>query len=224
MDLNPGNFLLLLLTLAGAHNLSAASVEVLARVAMTYKYLFDTTEELFAILAGPEVSAPKRLHKFFNALDDVTLAALKARQTAMLSSAFIDEEQLKKNIYSALLAADGRLARELIGKLISFHVLLRPRDGDRLAKRSLALRQFFTDLAKKKLASHNPFMDALVKVYQPRLGTLAYAIDTTGSMHEDIATAVYLTKSITISHKDTPTSYVLAPFNDPGITESMNWN
>ena len=120
MDLSRRNVLLLLFSLAGAHASWAATLEVpssstspLAVVAAAYENLFDTTKDLFAILAGPggiNTSVPGQLHKLLDAVDDVTLAALKADQTAELASISIDEEQLKKNIYSALLAADGRLA------------------------------------------------------------------------------------------------------------------
>ena len=231
MDLSRRNVLLLLFSLAGAYTSWAATVEVpssstspLAVAAAAYENLFDTTKDLFAILTGPGVintSAPEQLHKLFDAVDDVTLAALKADQTAQLSSISINEEQLKKNIYSALLAAEGRMARELIGKLVAFHVL--GRGGEDRAKRSAALRQFFKELAEKeKLASHGRFVESVVEVFgAARLGSLAFAIDTTGSMGEDIATVVYLTKSITTSTEDAATSYVLAPFNDPGNTKSM---
>ena len=228
MDLSQRYVLLLLFSLAGAHTswaapsgVSSSPTSPLAGVAAAYENLFDTTKDLFAILAGPggiNTSVPRQLHKLYDAVADVTLAALKAYQTASLSSISIDEEQLKKSIYSALLAADGRLARELIGKLVAFHVL--GPGGEGPAKRSAALRQFFEELAdKKELASHGRFVEAVVQTFgASQLGSLAFAIDTTASMREDINTAIYLTESITTSTEDAASSYVLAPFNDPGTS------
>ena len=230
MDLSQRNVLLLLFSLAVSHTSWAVALPVdvhtsaLAAVAAAYEILFDTTKDLFFVLAGPEgidTSVPEQLDKLFDAAADVTLAALKADQAAELAAIYIDEEQLKRNIYSALLAAEGRMARELIGKLVAFHML--GSGGEGPSKRSAALRQFFEELAdKQKLASHGRFVEAVVQTFgASELGSLAFAIDTTGSMNEDIATAIYLTKSITTSTEDAASSYVLAPFNDPGSTKSI---
>ena len=232
MGLSQRNVLLLLFSLAGAHTswTAAATLEVpsssaspLAVVAAAYENLFDTTKDLFSILAGPagiNTSVPGQLHKLCDAAADVTLAALKADQTARLSSISMNEEQLKKNIYSALLAADGRLARELIGNLVAFHVL--GPGGEGPAKRSASLRQFFEELANKQdLSSHGRFVEAVVQTFgAPRLGSLAFVIDTTYSMAWDYSTVIYLTRSITASTEDAASSYVVAPFSDPGSTKS----
>lgn len=186
----------------------------LAVVAADYESVYNTTYAMFNILAGPtgiNVSAPEKLHKFFDSLDDVTVAALKADQTGISA---LNENELKKNIYSALLAGDGQLARELMGKLIGYHKLRR--GAATRGKRDAALVAFFLDLAaKEKLANHGRFVESVVQSYAPSLGTLAFAIDTTGSMGGDIDTAKYLTKSITTTNEDAPSGYVLAPFNDP---------
>lgn len=189
----------------------------LTQSAALYDIVSDTTLEVFNLLAGPtsgNSSAPERLHKLYEASDDVTIAALKAHQTGLDP---INEEDLRKTIYSALLAADGRLTRELMGKFIAYHKL-GPK-SKRTRRDNAAMLAFFQDLAKKeRLADHGRFVEALVEsvgATRQGLGSIAFVIDTTGSMGEDIETVKYLVKSITTSNRDDASSYVLSPFNDP---------
>ena len=46
--------------------------------------------------------------------------------------------------------------------------------------------------------------------------TLIFAIDTTGSMGEDIQAAKAIAKEIISVTRDSEVDYVLSPFNDPG--------
>ena len=220
MDLSRRNVLLLLFSLAGAHTSWAATLEL----PLAHENLFDMTKDLFAILlegpaGGINALVPGQLHKLFHAVTDVTLAALKADQTARLSSISIDEEQTKKNIYFALLAGDGRLAREMMGKLVAFHVL--GPGGEGPAKGSAALRQFFVYLGYKQVGSSlGRFAEAVVQTFgAPRLASLAFAIDTTASMFRDMSIALFLIADIATTTEDAASSYVLAPFNDPGSTK-----
>ena len=46
--------------------------------------------------------------------------------------------------------------------------------------------------------------------------TLIFAIDTTGSMGEDIQAAKAIAKEIISVTRDSEVDYILSPFNDPG--------
>ena len=46
--------------------------------------------------------------------------------------------------------------------------------------------------------------------------TLIFAIDTTGSMGEDIQVAKAIAKEIISVTRDSEVDYILSPFNDPG--------
>ena len=46
--------------------------------------------------------------------------------------------------------------------------------------------------------------------------TLIFAIDTTGSMGEDIQAAKTIAKEIITATRDSEVDYILSPFNDPG--------
>ena len=46
--------------------------------------------------------------------------------------------------------------------------------------------------------------------------TLAFAIDTTGSMKDDIKAAKAITKAILAEERETSVDFILSPFSDPG--------
>ena len=195
----------------------------LPAVAIQYEEVQTTTTAVFNILAGPAViniTTPKKRSKFYNAMNDVSTATLKAEQTGMIG--FVDENRLKKNILSAIRAGTSRLARELIGKLIGFHNV-RGGAGTRSKRDSDddPLKKFFRDLAEEEGISIPSYF--IRTLFEDKLETLAFAIDSTGSMSEEMTTAVYISKVITASATvaasgsfEQPQHYVLAEFNDPG--------
>lgn len=86
------------------------------------------------------------------------------------------------------------------------------------------------DVAEKKtgtvLSETKTYLDRLRRVVGDKKmdkilsvqgdSTLIFAIDTTGSMGEDIQAAKAIAKEIISVTRDSEVDYILSPFNDPG--------
>ena len=166
---------------------------------------------------GPR-SSPS--NQFLTALNEIERALAEARVSGRrqrFSQAILDK--LKKYIKLGSRHRNYHFARRGIGQAL--HLLqnlgLTKKRGKRSSKNTAA--GFLADL--KTQMSPEKF-DKLLAVQGDV--TLMFAIDTTGSMREEITTA----KSIAIDvvnydQRHNPVNYILSPFNDPGKLTSNSF-
>lgn len=161
-------------------------------------------------------ATPTGFVQFQEAISEVTVAKVDACST-------IDESNITKDYVSELTkhfivltdAKNVSLAREVYGKLLCIKDLLLPGDKSRRKRQEdpiELLEAFFDSLDGTRVATI--FGIGLFNEIPP---TLAFVVDTTGSMGDEINSVRTLIHSFIKTERSEPLAYILATFNDPGI-------
>ena len=100
-------------------------------------------------------------------------------------------------------------ARRVYGKLLC---LRSPLSAGESRKRPLAeLEAFFNSLDGNRLAT----MFGVGDIFNPAPPTLAFVVDDTGSMSDEISSVQRLIRSFIATERSDPLAYILTTFNDP---------
>jgi len=128
--------------------------------------------------------------------------------------------ELAMNFSQFLNEGDVTEAREIYGKLLCLNSTLQQDDlGTNRSKRQSdkkELENFFNSLDGEQLETIFGFVssnDNVISVVRP---TLAFVVDDTGSMAEEIASVRRLITSFVRTERSMPLSYIYTTFNDPG--------
>ena len=176
-----------------------------------------SSEEVYEHIAtSVEVSAtPSGFVQFQEAISEVIAAKLDACSTTDKSKITTDYIfKLTKRFIVLTDAKNISLAREVYGELLCIQDLLSLSDKDRKRRQgdpSELLEDFFDSLDGKRMATI--FGIGLFNEVAP---TLAFVVDDTGSMGEEIKSVQKLIRSFITTERSEPLAYILTTFNDPG--------
>ena len=120
--------------------------------------------------------------------------------------------KVKANIKLAVEKRNYMFARQTLGHGLYTAVQLAKGSGRKKRAATSTAVKAFMDSIKKELggSTFDTFMSVNGDV------TLMFAIDDTGSMHDEIQAAKDIATSIVNHKRDVAVDYVLSPFNDPG--------
>ena len=153
--------------------------------------------------------------QFQEAINDITAAKIVACST-------IDESEITADYISQLTqrfivltdAGNISLAQEVYGELLCLQDLLSPSDEERKRRQAdpaELLEAFFDSLDGIRLSTIFK-----VSVFDDP-PTLAFVVDTTGSMGGEISSVQTLIRSFIKTERSEPLAYILTTFNDPGM-------
>ena len=170
------------------------------------------------IATSVKISAtPNGLVQFQEAISEVIAAKLDACSTTNKSKITTDYiSKLTKRFIVLTDAKNISLARGAYGELLCIQDLLSSSDKDRKKRRSdpsELLENFFDSLDGERMATIFG-IGVFNELELPP--TLAFVVDDTGSMGEEIRSVQKLIRSFIKTERSEPLAYILTTFNDPG--------
>ena len=155
-------------------------------------------------------------NNFLRTLDEIEKSVYDAQAKKQYYS--LSPRRLENIKYYIKLAAknnNNEFIRQALGHGLYTAIEIEKRKSSRKKRCVLcesAVRKYLETIKKELEPEHfEKMMGVNEKV------TLMFAIDTTGSMSGEIATAKAIAKSIVNSPRQTEVDYILSPFNDPGM-------
>ena len=176
-----------------------------------------SSEEMYEHIAtSVKISATSNgLVQFQEAISEVIAAKLDACSTtnkSKITTGYISK--LTKRFIVLTDAKNISLARGAYGELLCIQDLLSSSDKDRKKRQgdpSELLENFFDSLDGKRMATIFG-----IGVFNEVPPTLAFVVDDTGSMGEEIRSVQKLIFSFIKTERSEPLAYILTTFNDPG--------
>ena len=155
--------------------------------------------------------------QFQEAISAVTAAKIDACSTTDNSKITKDYiSQLTEHFIVLTDAGNTSLAQEVYGKLLCLQELLSPSDKARKRRQddtTELLDAFFSSLDGARLAT---IFKVSLWIDVP-LPSLAFVVDDTGSMGDEISSVQRLVRSFIKTELSVPLAYILATFNDLGM-------
>jgi len=138
-----------------------------------------------------------------------------------------DVTELAMTFHQLLNNSNVTEAREVYGKLVCLQSLSvqpeigsrKKRQDDNESENQKELENFFENLGGEILATIFGLryiiieLEGMLHITRP---TLAFVVDDTGSMSEEIESVQHLIRSFVSTERSNPISYILTTFNDPG--------
>ena len=178
-----------------------------------------TDKEAFAKLAKTikVINTTENFVKFQNAINEISEASYEACYGS--SSSLVLPEETPVLIEKFKVAANKSTeARRIFGRLLCLKQKFQTKNITALiVKRQASDNSSYDEILQawfNSLSIHN--VSALLFVGEPVGRTLAFVIDDSGSMNNEIDAVKKLTKAIVKAEKSAPLYYILVTFNDPG--------
>ena len=188
---------------------------------------YRETYEIIAI----NLKVPVTLEGFDNfqeAINEITAATLAARSDYQRERVQVNDiSGLVKNLTAFVDAKNMGLVHKIYGKLLYLQKLISDSDAAKIKRRTEVdhkslpftnfhfslLEEFFDSLDGHQLGT----IFGIPNVSNPNTKpTLAFAVDDTGSMFEEINSVKKLIYSFIKTERSEPHAYILTTFNDPG--------
>jgi len=165
--------------------------------------------------------------RFQEAVNEIAVASLQECSRPEHERVTLDDVTELAMIFHQLLNnSNVTEAREVYGKLVCLQSLsAQPEVGSRKKRQGddkdseNELEDFFENLGGEILATIFGLryiiieLEGMLHITRP---TLAFVVDDTGSMSEEIESVQRLIRSFVSTERSNPISYILATFNDPG--------
>jgi len=165
--------------------------------------------------------------RFQEAVNEIAVASLQECSRPESERVSLDDvTNLAATFHQLLNNSNVTQAREIYGKLVCLQSLSQqPEIGSRKKRQSTEtenlkeLEEFFENLEGEILATIFGLQyiiieeEQVISISRP---TLAFVVDDTGSMAEEIESVQRLIRSFVRTERTNPISYILATFNDPG--------
>ena len=154
--------------------------------------------------------------KFEEAISEIAAARFDACSASGKSKVTVaDIPKLKASFSTFMDAGNISEAREVYGKLLCLRDQLSAGSDKARAKRQgdpfVLLEAFFDSLDGDRVATIFG-----INVFTGVAPTLAFAVDDTGSMGDEIRSVQRLIRSFIKTERSEPLAYILTTFNDPG--------
>ena len=174
-------------------------------------------------------ATPTGYVQFQEAISEVIVAKSDACST--IDKSKVTTDYIKKLTKQFVILTDAKnitLAREIYGKLLCLQDHLTSSDKSRAKRQadpSELLKDFFDSLDGKRVATIFG-----VGIFSEVPPTLAFVVDDTGSMSNEINSVRKLIHSFIKTERSEPLAYILTTFNDPGshsylyVTKSVKIN
>ena len=155
-------------------------------------------------------ATPSGFVQFQEAISEIAAATFDACSAPDESRVGPDDiPELTARFISLTDAGSISEARRVYGKLLC---LRNPLSAGESRKRPLAeLEAFFNSLDGNRLAT----MFGVGDIFNPAPPTLAFVVDDTGSMSDEISSVQRLIRSFIATERSDPLAYILTTFNDP---------
>ena len=169
---------------------------------------------------------PEGFVKFEEAISEIaasTYAACSAPEKSRVQADDIPE--LTERLFNPTSAGNISQAREVYGQLLCLQQLLTTENSTSVRKRRQMDPDFKTDLELLNeffdmLEGHPTIVSSIFGLtddpFSNILPTLAFVVDDTGSMSDEIASVKSLIFSFIKAERSNPIGYILTTFNDPG--------
>lgn len=168
---------------------------------------------VFVTLTPPPNSKPtKPSNKFLGAVDEIEKALYEAQAAGnYYSHMAVKLQKIKKNIKLATQKRSYRFFRQSLGHGLYTAMELDKKTGRKKRTSTSEVKKFMESI---KTELGDSVFDTFMVVHGDV--TLMFAIDDTGSMHDEIQAAKDIATSIVTHPRDEAVDYILSPFNDPG--------
>lgn len=169
--------------------------------------------KLIAAILGVPITSDGFSH-FQEAIIEITVAKLSACSGSERDRVGVDDISKLVANFSALVGAKNMSqAYKIYGKMLCMQEILS--DGKR--KRQVdPFETFYDSVNGNQLATIFGITNIIDLRSKP---TLAFAVDDTGSMSEEIKSVQNLIHSFVKTERSEPHAYILTTFNDPGMEE-----
>ena len=155
--------------------------------------------------------------QFQNAINEISIASYEACYGSKNTLVLAEETPVLINNFEK---ADSSETRHIFGRLLCLKYKFLTNSTFKL----VAKRQTDTDITKIEMWFNDLEVDQFYKLFNftTDFPTLAFVVDNTGSMSEEIDAVKDLITAIIKAERSSPFLYILGTFNDPGNDISSN--
>ena len=171
---------------------------------------------------------PEGFVRFQEAISEIAAATYAACSASEEPTVHVDDiPELTESFFNFTTAGNISQAREVYGQLLCLQQLIKTENGSR--KRRQMDSEFKTDLQLLDeffdMLSRHPNISTILGLsdvpFSSMSPTLAFVVDDTGSMTNEITSVKQLIFSFISVERTKPIAYILTTFNDPGIQLSF---